>query len=83
MIQSMFNSILLFFTIRIIPKKLLVQEYDAIYRLCRSQALNIEPTLLLTKCLLGLMHTAQIKNLYLKNIVLKNLLQLSSNNERR
>jgi hypothetical protein len=32
--------------------------------------------------LLGLMHTSQIKNLYLKNIVLKNLLQLSLNNER-
>jgi hypothetical protein len=53
------------------------------YRLCRSQALNIVSTLLLTTAgeddmstLLGLMHTAQMEDLDLKNTVLKNLLQL-------
>lgn len=51
------------------------------YKLCRSQALNIVSTLLLSTAgeddmltLLGLMHTAQMEDLELKNSVLKSLL---------
>jgi hypothetical protein len=54
-------------------------------RLCRSQALNIGNLLLIPEddmpTLFGLMNTAQIKDL--KDIVLKNLSQLSSNNKSR
>mgnify|MGYP003385437933 CR=1 FL=1 len=48
------------------------------YKLCRNQALNIVSTLLLSTAgeddmstLLGLMHTAQMEDLELKNNVLK------------
>ncbi|CAF0832439.1 unnamed protein product, partial [Brachionus calyciflorus] len=51
------------------------------YKLCRTQALNIVSTLLLTTAgeddmstLLGLMHTAKMEDLELKNSVLKSLL---------
>lgn len=51
------------------------------YMLCRTQALNIVSTLLLSSAgeddmstLLGLMHTAQMEDLELKNVVLKSLL---------
>ncbi len=51
------------------------------YRLCRSQALTIVSTLLLTTAgeddmstLLGLMHTAEMEDLELKNAVLRSLL---------
>jgi hypothetical protein len=48
------------------------------YKICRTQALNIVSTLLLTTAgeddmstLLGLMHTAQMEDLELKNAVLR------------
>jgi hypothetical protein len=48
------------------------------YKLCRNQALNIVSTLLLSTAddddmatLLGLMHTAKLEDLELKNAVLK------------
>ena len=48
------------------------------YKLCRNQALNIVSTLLLSTAgdddmatLLGLMHTAKLEDLELKNSVLK------------
>ncbi len=51
------------------------------YKLCRSQALNIVSTLLLSTAgeddmstLLGLMHTARLEDLELKNAVLRSLL---------
>ncbi len=51
------------------------------YKLCRAQALNIVSTLLLTTAgeddmstLLGLMHTAEMEDLELKNAVLRSLL---------
>lgn len=51
------------------------------YKICRNQALNIVSTLLLSTAgeddmstLLGLMHTAQMEDLELKNAVLKSLL---------
>lgn len=57
--------------------------------MCRSQALNIVSTLLLTTAgeddmstLLGLMHTAQMEDLELKNTVLKSLLQLLKESHR-
>jgi hypothetical protein len=53
------------------------------YKLCRSQALNIVSTLLLTTAgeddmstLLGLMHTAKMEDLELKNSVLRSLLHI-------
>jgi hypothetical protein len=53
------------------------------YKLCRNQALNIVSTLLLTTAgeddmstLLGLMHTAKMEDLELKNSVLRSLLHI-------
>ena len=54
------------------------------YKICRNQALNIVSTLLLSTAgeddmstLLGLMHTAKMEDLDLKNAVLKVILTLN------
>ena len=55
------------------------------YKLCRNQALNIVSTLLLSTAgdddmatLLGLMHTAKLEDLELKNSVLKVIHSISA-----